>query len=378
MQTQDEGEIKSFGQVFQYYLLSLKPVDRLVLSYLCITFPFLFIADNPRSVIWFGVILRILIIPIIVYLRHYLATNPRSKIDHKWRFSFYFRQLKLCFQLPIILTCIMDLYPIVLCIYCYSEDGAIISNIWSRDYDFLDLDIQEYEAWLFDIDPEKGLGEFLRSKTSYSFNRGFGEYLHFCYFFFYFVLIGTYLLTWLCCPRESFDRLSSAECGVYLLSLVYYLFSPVAGPFWTYTPPNPSDVGYFFSYITHEIVSKGSSTGTAFPSSHCGITVAVWICACMYMPRIGALYLFICPGIIYATMWCGFHYFVDTFLGVTLGIFVTVAAIQLCNHCDYRPPFADTHNYNVKPGSKRPQPIIFKRGSQTDPIPIYEHMDLVL
>eukprot|EP00122_Pirum_gemmata_P000579 Pgem_evm1s515 len=352
--------------LYNSYVLPLKPVDRMVFLYLLITTPALFINADLKHVVWSGVAVRLLFVPLIIYLRHYLvyghnSSNVDFSAQQKWKFSFNFRQIRFCLHVPVLLTMLLDLYPILLCVYCYGEDGPIIKNLWDRQDDFLDSQIQHFEANLFGFDVNTGLGHAMRSKTSLQFNRIFGEYLHFCYFAFYIVLIGTYLLCWVVCPREHFDRLAMAECAIYLFSLGFYLLAPAAGPYWAYEPPKPEDVGYLFSYITHKAVEGGSSTGTAFPSSHCGITMAVWFCTMLYLPKIAFIYIFICPAIVFATMWCGFHYFVDSFLGVALSCVTTVIAIYVCTHTNYRAPFVDQHNYNVQPDENFDYKLIMSR-----------------
>ena len=105
----------------------------------------------------------------------------------------------------------------------------------------------------------------------------FGEYLHFCYFSFYAILALTWPLAWTLCAREHFDAVSASVAGAYLLCLGSYLVLPVKGPFWTYERPDPADVGYLFSHITHAIDKSGSShgiwiragTAQSFLSCHC-------------------------------------------------------------------------------------------------------------
>jgi hypothetical protein len=79
---------------------------------------------------------------------------------------------------------------------------------------------------------------------------------------------GTPLIGWLVLPREHFDRLMTSQTLVYLTCIAAYLFFPTAGPYWAYPDqrPDPSEVGYLFSHVTHFLVGGGSSLGTAFPS----------------------------------------------------------------------------------------------------------------
>lgn len=75
--------------------------------------------------------------------------------------------------------------------------------------------------------------------------------------------------------------------------------------------PKPGSVGFVFSRITHFLVEGGSSAGTAFPSGHCAITTCAFIMSLIYMRPLGIAYVFVCPGLVFATVWCGFHYVMD-------------------------------------------------------------------
>jgi membrane-associated phospholipid phosphatase len=335
-------------------ILPLKPVDRIVIFYLVITLPLLVKNIDFLCTQWTGVLLRLILIPIIINLRKLLSkiklkTNLITSLMSNLESSESFKRRHLSLQLQMFLTFCLDIYPLLVCIYCYSEDGSVINNMNPR---FLDVYVQNFERQLFGLNNKEEVGNYLRSLTSRKFNKLLGEYLHFCYFSFYCIMTGTYILAWMRYSREQFDYLSASECGIYLLSLGLYLIIPVEGPFWEGTPPNPDEVGYFFSFLAHKLVKNGSSRGTAFPSSHCGITTAIWLFTTIYKPVIASAYLLLCPGIILATVWCGFHYFVDSVTGVVLALLVTPLLIYLCKETNYLVPEVDRHNYKVMPDEK--------------------------
>jgi len=255
--------------------------------------------------------------------------------------------MRLCLELPLLLAFVVDLLPLLCCMYVYVEQGPLIANFFSQE-DFLDHQLQEIEAKLLNIKIYEGIGVYLRSLTPLTFNRILGEYLHLCYFAFYIVLFGTWLFIWMFCSRNAFDIAATAETSVYLFCLACYLITPAAGPYWTYNHPDPQDAGYLFSRITQMLVDSGSSTGTAFPSSHCAITMVAWMSAIRFLPQLGFLYVFICPGIIFATIWCGFHYAVDSISGVIVGYVVGRLAMRFAERAEYCKPVCDRAYYTSK------------------------------
>eukprot|EP00123_Amoebidium_parasiticum_P013897 comp22213_c1_seq1/m.32701 comp22213_c1_seq1/g.32701 ORF comp22213_c1_seq1/g.32701 comp22213_c1_seq1/m.32701 type:complete len:409 (-) comp22213_c1_seq1:392-1618(-) len=318
---------------------SLKPVDRVILSYLVITTPLLFITPSWRSVVWDGFLIRLLLVPTTLALRHFLATHlPGADDQCKHRTSFGSRQVTLN---PSRLAAFwLDVYPLITCVYLYSEDGKVIQNLYGGLW-FIDEFLHQIDFNWFGVDPKIGIGAQLRSMTGAGFNVWFGEYMHFCYFAFYFILGGTWPLIWLLCPREQFDRTTTVVTLTYLSCLACYLIMPAKGPFWTYGPPAPGEVGVFFSYITHAIDESGSSRGTAMPSAHCGLTMANWLCAMLYLWPLAAIYMLVAPGLIFSTMWCGFHYGVDSLFGCLVGGLCCVVGVWMAKNTTYHFPQCD-------------------------------------
>eukprot|EP00124_Ichthyophonus_hoferi_P004146 Ihof_evm3s421 gene=Ihof_evmTU3s421 len=182
-----------------------------------------------------------------------------------------------------------------------SWEKVIIANLYGGTW-FVDDVLHQWEFSWFNVNPAIGIGAQLRSLTSKAFNIWFGEYMHFCYFSFYGVLGGTWPLIWLLCPREDFDYTTTAVTLIYLSCLGTYLIVPAKGPFWTYDPPYPEEVGWFFSYITHAIDLSGSSRGTAMPSAHCALTMTNWICTMLYLRPLAAIYILVVPGLFLSTI----------------------------------------------------------------------------
>lgn len=312
----------------RYMLLCLKPVDWLALFFLLATFPLAALAG-----VWGGVALRIVLIPAVIMGRYYLncdTTNESSLLTR-------------------VLVFALDFYPLVTCIYLYGEDGKTLAWMYpDREKSFWDDAFKHADSRLLGVPVEDGTGAYVRSRTSATFNRVLGEYLHFAYFAFYIILVGTPLLAWFVLPREYFDRVITAQTLVYMFCCGAYLVFPTAGPYWAYPDKRPEaeEVGFLFSKITHALVGGGSSIGTAFPSGHCSITVSAMVVSMIYIPRLFFLYLFIGPALVVATVWGGFHYFYDAMFGVLLGLVSAATGIAIARILPYVPPAVD-HQYSA-------------------------------
>eukprot|EP01134_Creolimax_fragrantissima_P001510 CFRG1510T1 len=310
------------------------------LTYLVLTFPLLFVAPDASTVIWRGIFIRLCLIPWVIFSRHKLVFLDQSAWESSFTLPLVKRSVS-CKSYYQTLAALLDLYGILTCVYIYAEDGKLIANIRNTK-DFWDPWLKRIDATVFDIPVNIGLGSYIRNLTPPLFDKILGEYLSFCYFFFYFILVGSWLLVWqFGSKREHFDQTAAAIAMTYLFCEACFLIMPAAGPYWTYDHPKASEVGYLFSYITHVVVEGGSSSGTAFPSSHCAITTAAWVSMIMYLPRVGLAYILVCPGLWVATVWCGFHYGIDSIVGIAVGALCTALANAFARLLPYHAPTHD-------------------------------------
>ena len=80
----------------------------------------------------------------------------------------------------------------------------------------------------------------------------------------------------------------------------------------------PSQTDFFYK-LTHAILARASSKGTAFPSSHVAIAVVVLLCAARYDLISFLILLPLCVGLIIGTVYGRFHYATDAIAGTILG-----------------------------------------------------------
>jgi len=313
--------------------LCLKPADRWTLTYLIATFPLLFIAEDVGSMIWAGALLRSLLIPFVIYFRQYCITKKPPAITY-----FYLEPKLLGRTLTLdinLLYFALDGFVVLVFVYLDSEAGQLILNLHGTIR--YDDDLKRYEQEFFFGQPARELREWLPS-------RYLGEYLHFCYFTFYAIIVGMVFFTYFFRPREWFDRAFSALSLTFLTCFSVYLIYPVEGPYWTFPRPDPEQVSFFFGQVVQWVL-VASSKGTAMPSSHCAISVVCWVSAWVYHVRLAIAYLFLVPGLIFATVWCGFHYGLDSTTGTIWGLLCSVAGILLAKYMPYYQPKHD--NYYV-------------------------------
>jgi membrane-associated phospholipid phosphatase len=104
---------------------------------------------------------------------------------------------------------------------------------------------------------------------------------------------------------------------VYGICFVAYALFPVDGPRYLVGAAAAPE-GPIRSFVL-TLLDRGSSRGTAFPSSHVAASVVSSLCALRYQRRVGVVVTLVTAALIVATVYGGFHYAVDALVGVILG-----------------------------------------------------------
>jgi len=187
------------------------------------------------------------------------------------------------------------------------------------NFAFYDTQLQRMEEEMFGCQPATEFSRVCDYKV-------IGEYLHWCYFSFYVILILPIATLWWRYPRESFITLATAQLLAMTSCSFTWIYYPAKGPYWTLDPRPAEQVGYFMSYIVQFFVEGGSSLGTACPSSHCAVACVVCITTVWETGRFHVPFILIVPGLWLATVYGGFHYVIDSFIGIGLGVCSSVIA----------------------------------------------------
>ena len=153
------------------------------------------------------------------------------------------------------------------------------------------------------------------------------EALHAAYVSYY-LLVAALPLSLVLRRRE---REAARAVGVLVLGFALcalcYIWLPVASPFFIYPPIGPPLSGGFFYGLAHGISNRGGVLGGAFPSSHAALTVINLLLAFKLERRLFWWTLLPSILLLIATVYCRYHYALDTIAGTALAI--TIVAVVL-------------------------------------------------
>ena len=146
------------------------------------------------------------------------------------------------------------------------------------------------------------------------------EALHLAYALYYPVVGIPPMVLFFTGARRKLAATTLALVMVYAVCFLVYPIFPVDGPRFLLGPA-PAPVGPIRRYVL-ALLERGSSRGTAFPSSHVAASVVAALCALQHQRRIGVVAAVIALGLTIATVYGGFHYAVDAVAGLVLAVVV--------------------------------------------------------
>ena len=94
------------------------------------------------------------------------------------------------------------------------------------------------------------------------------------------------------------------------------------GPFHYFEIPDPNLIEGLVAPYVHRMLHKGSSWGTAFPSSHVAYSVVIWLMAWRHQRFMFWVYLFLVPALTLGAVYGGFHYAIDALAGTILAVII--------------------------------------------------------
>ena len=211
--------------------------------------------------------------------------------------------------LPPVLQVLRDAYPLAT-IPAFYWGIAQLTQLIFRDY--FDSLIVRWDDWLFKIQPSIALSKRYPSVI-------LSEFLHLCYFSYYGIVVFLGAVLYLQGRYDAFHNTVFAEIFTFNVCLIWYIFMPVTGPRYDPEKIGGTLANGFFYKLTHAILSRASSKGTAFPSSHVAIAVVVLLCAARYDLISFLILLPLCVGLVIGTVYGRFHYAADAIAGTVLG-----------------------------------------------------------
>lgn len=274
-------------------LRRLTATDRVVGAYLLLSTIPLFLPHRPDG--WGGLVLLHLGLALLVLhvpLRERLLAPVHRRSPAAWR------ALRLGYAVPLL--------P-----WFYSEAALLIRAVHGGR--FYDDTVQTWERALFGTLPS----------LAWSRDAPFvwlSEVLHGAYLSYYlFVLVPPIVLIamrrWSDVQRTVFVIVTTS-----VLHYVIYTLFPVQGPRYLFPAPTGGGIENGLLYgVTHWVLEGGSSQGSAFPSGHVGLSVAVTV---LFLRRWGPRawpVTVLTVLLALATVYGNFHYLTDVLAGALVG-----------------------------------------------------------
>jgi membrane-associated phospholipid phosphatase len=143
------------------------------------------------------------------------------------------------------------------------------------------------------------------------------ELLHLAYASYYLLVYLPPIALYLRGRRDAFVSTTLALTVVYGVCFITYALFPVDGPRYLVGAAAAPE-GPIRSFVL-TLLDRGSSRGTAFPSSHVAASVVASLCALRHQRGVGIVVSVVTAALTVATVYGGFHYAVDALVGVILG-----------------------------------------------------------
>ena len=153
--------------------------------------------------------------------------------------------------------------------------------------------------------------------------------LHGAYWAYYLIVPTPVLWFALRRDRAAVRRTILLELGTFLFCYLWFVFFPVAGPYYMFPRPTGVMVDNVMARLVYATLSGGGSFGAAFPSSHVAATTSAVIAAWLGDRRLGAA--LVIPALLLAvgTVYCHMHYAIDASAGLLVGIAVPLVLLTV-------------------------------------------------
>ena len=152
--------------------------------------------------------------------------------------------------------------------------------------------------------------------------------LHGAYFAYY--AIVPLPVIWFLVRRDTvaLRRTVLLEMSTFVFCYLWFVFFPVAGPYYEFARPTGPFVETFTARLVYGALATGSSYGAAFPSSHVAASVAAAGAAWFGDRRLGVVLAIFAGFLTVATVYCQMHYGVDAMAGLVAGIGMTAVVVR--------------------------------------------------
>ncbi len=256
---------------------------------------------------WLFIIYQLIIIIIVVsYKQNIFKVDYRLLIGGHICIIFFIMLVISRIQI----VWLRNLYPFLVLPFLYKEIGLLNHILFLEPKDELFISIDKVIFFGENV----GL-TFCKHFSS----KLFSEIMHFFYFSYYLVLFLPAIYFLKKYPSE-FDRYMFVMFLSFFLYYIIFIFYPVYGPEFYISNYLGYELkplkGFYFKKILTIILDNGEINGAAFPSSHVGISLIIFLLL-KDKSKFVSILVFICfLGICVATVYCRAHYGIDVLAGI--------------------------------------------------------------
>ncbi|MGH7445196.1 MAG: phosphatase PAP2 family protein, partial [Longimicrobiales bacterium] len=210
----------------------------------------------------------------------------------------------------------------------YTELTVLNRAVWNGHY--FDSAIIQLEALFFG-------GQLSRTLAEAAPFLWLSEPLHLAYLSYYLIIFGPPLLFYLQRRGDAFRATTFTLMLAFFAHYLVFVYFPVQGPRYLFAAPGGDLAAGMFYQAAHRVLEAGSAQGSAFPSSHVGVSLAQTLCVARYAPRLAWPLAGLTTGLAVGAVYGGFHYAIDALVGAALGALIVLCAPRLYRALHQRP-----------------------------------------
>lgn len=222
--------------------------------------------------------------------------------------------------LPRVARLMHDWYALLLMPALYTELAYLNHALWGGRY--FDTAIQQLEQAFFGGQPST---DFAAAAP----HLWLSEPLHAAYVSYYLIVFGPPLVLYLQRRTEAFRAVLFTLMLAFFVHYLAFVYYPVQGPRYLFPAPGGDLASGPFYRLAHRVLEAGSARGSAFPSSHVGVSVAQTLIVARYAPRMAIPLAGLTVGLAIGAVYGGFHYAIDALVGAALGALAVLVAPRL-------------------------------------------------
>ena len=206
------------------------------------------------------------------------------------------------------------LFPLALFSPLYTGTGLICAALprWA-----FSAWLERIEAVLFHGQPSMYMAQLFPSLA-------LSETLHAAYVSYYLLVAALPLALVIQRREREAEQVVFVICLCFSICCLCYIWLPVASPFFIYPAFGPALSNGFFYQLAHGISNRGGVLGGAFPSSHAALTMVNLLLAWRLERRLFWWTLVPSVLLLIATVYCRYHYALDTFAGAALAVLMAL------------------------------------------------------